>query len=237
MEKANLKVSVREEKGKEAVKKLRSAGVVPAVVYKEKKTLNIKVPAKDLLRVIRGKAGANVLVELSLEDTDREKLQEKDLRFPVTTIIKEIQYHPLKGDVLHIDFNEISLTEVLTVKVPVAVKGEAQGVKEGGVLEHVLWEVEIECLPTQIPGNIPVDVSALKIGDAVQVKELQLPPGIKMLTDAQAVVVTVAAPHVEEIAAAKPEEGAQGEPEVIMEKKPKEEAVEEEGNKGKSDKK
>lgn len=226
MEKVNLKVNVREEKGKEAVKKLRSAGMLPAVVYKGNKALSIKVSAKDFLKVINSKAGGNVLVDLGLDDADKHKLQEKDFQFPVTAIIKEVQYHPVKGEVLHADFNEISLTEMIIIKVPIAVKGESQGVKEGGVLEHVLWEVEIECLPTQIPGKIPVDVTALKIGDSVLVKDLQIPPGVKVLTEPQATVVAVSAPHAEEAEAVKPEEGAPAEPEVIMEKKPKEEAEE-----------
>ncbi|UCB57294.1 MAG: 50S ribosomal protein L25 [Candidatus Omnitrophota bacterium] len=219
MEKINLKAKMREELGKEAVKKLRKEGLVPAVVYKESKSLNLKVSARDLFEATHTKAGENVIINLQIES-------KKPVR---TTIIKEIQYHPVTADILHVDFNEISLNEVLTVKVPVAVKGEAEGIKEGGVVEHILWEIEIECLPTQIPEDIPVDVSAMKIGDAVLVKDLHLPKEIKVLTDPEATVVTVAVPHVEEAEEAKPEE-EQVEPEVIMEKKPKEEeAPEEEG--------
>ncbi|MFH1245321.1 MAG: 50S ribosomal protein L25 [Candidatus Omnitrophota bacterium] len=226
MNKVNLKVNVREETGKEAVKKLRSAGIIPAVVYKGNQALQIKVPAKDFLKVIHSQAGGNVLVDLGLDEADKHKLKEKVFQFPVTAIIKEVQYHPVRGEVLHADFNEISLTEAIIVKVPIAVKGASQGVKEGGVLEHVLWEVEIECLPTQIPGKISVDVTALKIGDSVLVKDLQIPPDVKMLSDPQSTVVAVSAPHLEEAEAAKPEEGAPAEPEVIKEKKPKEEAEE-----------
>ena len=106
--------------------------------------------------------------------------------------------------------------------MPVAAKGEAQGIKEGGVLEHILWEIEIECLPAQIPENIPVDVTPLKIGDSILVKDLALPEGVQVLADPEATVISLAAPHVEEAEAAKPE-GEMVEPEVIMEKKPEEE--------------
>lgn len=212
MEKINLKAELREELGKEAVKKLRAQGLVPAVVYKGKNSLNIKVPSKDFLEVIHTKAGENVVVDLQIESKKPSR----------TAIIKETQYHPVRGNILHVDFNEISLTEVLTVKVPVAVKGEAQGIKEGGVLEHALWEIEVECLPTQIPENVPVDVSPLKIGDSILVKDLHLPGEVKVLSDPETTVVSLAVPRAEEEEVAKPEEEAV-EPEVIMEKKPEEE--------------
>lgn len=212
MEKINLKAKLREELGKEAVKKLRAQGLIPAVVYKGKNSLNIKVFSKDFLEVIHTKAGENVVVNLQIESKKPSR----------TAIIKETQYHPVRGDILHVDFNEISLTEVLTVKVPIAVKGEAQGIKEGGVLEHALWEIEVECLPTQIPENVPVDVSPLKIGDSILVKDLQLSGGVKVLSDPETTVVSLAVPRVEEEEVAKPEEEAV-EPEVIMEKKPEEE--------------
>lgn len=214
MEKINLKSTVREEKGKEAVKKLRAQGLIPAVVYKGGNSLNIKCASADLLKIIHTKAGENVIVNLQIQDAPKKPSR--------TTIIKEIQYHPVKGDVLHVDFSEISLTEVLTAKIPVAVKGEAVGIKEGGVLEHILWEIEVECLPTQIPENIPVDVSPLKIGDSILVKELEVPVDVKVLTDPESTVISLAVPRVEEEEAAKPE-GELIEPEVIMEKKPEEE--------------
>ena len=217
MERINLKANVREKLGKEAAKKFRHQGSIPAVVYKGKDVLNIKVSSKDLLQAIHTKAGENVVVDLQVEGAPKSKKTSR------TAIIKEIQYHPVKGDILHVDFNEISLTESLSVKVPVAAKGEAEGIKEGGVLEHVLWELEVECLPTQIPENISVDVSHLKIGDSILIKDLQVPSGVKILGDPEATVISLAAPQVE-IEEVKPEEEAV-EPEVIMEKKPKEEEM------------
>lgn len=223
MEKVNLKAKVREEAGKEAAKRLRRLGLIPAIVYKGKRSLNLKISSKEFFEVIHTKAGENVIVNLQLEGDalPKGKGAPSSKKLSKTVIIKEIQYHSVKGDILHVDFNEISLTEKLTVKVPIAVKGEAEGIKEGGVLEHVLWEVEVECLPTQIPENVPVDVSPLKIGDSILVKDLRLPLEVKLLSDPEATVVTLAAPHIEE-EAAKPEE-EMAEPEVIMEKKPAEE--------------
>lgn len=224
MEKINLKAKIREEIGKEAVKKLRRQGFIPAVVYKGKDSVNIKVFLKDFFEVIHTRAGENVIVNLQLEADSKSKGkgQSSPKRLSRNAIIKEIQYHPVKGNILHVDFNEISLTELLTVKVPVKVSGEAQGIKEGGILEHILWEVEVECLPTQIPGDIPVDVSDLKIGDSILVKDLKVPEGVKVLTDPKITVVSVAVPHVEVPEEVKPEE-EKLEPEVIMERKPEEE--------------
>ena len=117
--------------------------------------------------------------------------------------------------------------------MPIKVLGEPQGIKEGGVLEHVLWEVEVECLPTQIPENIPVDVSSLNIGDSILVKDLQISSGVKILSDPKTTVISLAAPRVEEVEVIKPEEELV-EPEVIMEKKPEaEEAPTEETEKAK----
>jgi large subunit ribosomal protein L25 len=187
MKEINLKAKIREELGKEAVKKLRPQGFTPAVVYKGKNSTSIKVLTKDFLDVINTKAGENVVINLEVEGKKTGR----------TVIIKEIQYHPVREDILHIDFNEISLTEAITVKVPIAVKGEAEGIKEGGVLEHIVWEVEVECLPRQIPENIPVDVSSLKIGDSILVKDLQVAAGVKILSDPETTVISFSVPNVE----------------------------------------
>ncbi len=221
MEEIRLKAQIRDEVGKEAVKKLRAQGLIPAVVYKDAKSQNIKIDQKQLREAVHTKAGENVIIDLQLEG---DKAKGKKGGRP--TIIKEIQYHPLKGDIFHVDLNEISLTEEITVKVPIEVKGEAVGVKDGGVLEHVLWEIEIECLPTQIPENIPVRVDDLKIGDGVLVKDLEISAGIKVLSDPESSVVHVATPHVEKEEEPLVEGEEAKEPEVIMEKKPKEDEAE-----------
>jgi len=215
MEQIVLEASLREEIGKSKLRSLRRLGFIPAVVYGEgKKTNAIKVDRKSFLRLIHEHHIENAIMSLRVSDNDKKA---KD----TTVIIKELQRDPVHDDIIHIDFNQISLTEEIKVKVPITTKGEPVGVKqEGGSLEHVLWELEIECLPTQIPEKIEIEVSELKIGDAILVKDLSVPKEIKVLQDSEQVVVSVAAPvKEEEIAPAVEEEGAPEEPEVIKEKK------------------
>jgi len=228
MEKVILKSEIRETTGKEYANKLRKEGRVPSVVYhKGEDTIPLIVDAKELHHVLHTSAGENVII--TLQFTDQVK-KEKDK----TVVVKEVQHDPVKDDVLHIDFNEISLTETLTVNVPVKTKGEAAGVKEEeGILEHILWELEVECLPTEIPENIEIDVSELRIGDSVQAKDLTIPAGVKLLTDPEQMVVSCVPPKIEEeVPEEELAEGEAAEPEVITERKPEgEDAPAEEGAK------
>lgn len=223
METVQLKTKPRENIGKKFTKTLRKEGLIPAVVYKEgKDTVHIELQKKDLMSVLNTKAGANVLINLIIEDGSKTKSKER------VVIIKEIQQHPIKDQILHVDFQEISLTEKLTVGVRIVVKGQAEGVvKDEGVLEHVMWEVKVECLPMDIPEKIEVDVTRLKIGDAILVKDIQASPGVKILADPEQTVVSVVPPHVEKPAEEVVEEVI--EPELIREKKEKEEVPEEGG--------
>ncbi|MBM3252305.1 MAG: 50S ribosomal protein L25 [Candidatus Omnitrophica bacterium] len=216
-----LEVSLREEIGKSKLRPLRRAGFIPAVVYGEgKKTSAIKVERKSLLRLIHEHRIENAIITLKVSESDKKT---KD----TTVIVKELQRDPVHDNIVHIDFNQISLTKAIQVKVPIVTKGEPVGVKqEGGSLEHVIWELEVECLPTQIPGKIEVDVSELKIGDAILVKDLSVPKEVKILQDPGQVVISVAAPVKEEEIVTAAEEGAPEEPEVIKEKKETPEAGE-----------
>jgi len=218
MEQVELKAEIRQEIGKEAVRRLRQQGLIPAVVYGgAADTVNIKVGARDFEKALHTSAGENVLLNLRLSGAGRKAER--------TVIIKEIQYDPVKGDIYHVDFNHISLKESIKVKVPVATRGESPGVKEGGSLEQILWEVEVECLPTQIPEKIEVDLSSLQIGDMVYVKDLDLPGGVDVLNPPEDVVVSCVPPKVvvEEVVPAAEEVA---EPEVIG-KKEEEEVPEE----------
>jgi len=228
MERINLETQLREEKGKQLVKRLRYQGFIPAVVYKGgKDNLSLKLSEKDFLKVIGTKAGTNVIINLKIADSgdDKEKKASKSAK-DKTVMIKEVQRDPVKGNILHIDFSEISLTETLKVKVRVDPKGEPVGVKEGGTLERIIWEVEVECLPTQIPEKLEVAVADLKIGDSVFVKNIVLPKGVKILQDPELIVMSVKPPFVEKVAEAVPAEGAPEEPELIRKKKEVEEEVE-----------
>jgi len=212
MEEIFLDVEPREQIGKGKVKGLRDAGFIPAVIYGEgKNSQAIKVSHKQLFHLLHQHRLENIVINLKVTDDKKQKTH--------ACLIKEIQYEPVKGDIVHVDFNEISLTKVIKVNVPITAKGEPIGVKtEGGSLEHILWEVEVECLPTAIPKGIEVDVSNLKIGDTIHVKDIAFPAEVKVLTPADAIVLSCAEPIKEEVVAPVEGEEAQ-EPEVIKEKK------------------
>jgi large subunit ribosomal protein L25 len=220
MEKITLKASVREASGKSSAKRIRKEGQIPAVVYKDgNEGLSVKVDMKELWQVLHTEAGSNVIITMEIDG--KEKAETK------TVIIKETQVDPLNDKFLHVDFHEISLEEKLTVKVPVELKGEAPGVtEEEGVLTQVLWELEVECLPTDIPEHIDINVEALRIGDAIHVADLALPAGVTALEEREQVVVSVHAPQAEEEAEEVIGEEGAAEPEVIKKGKAEEEGEE-----------
>ena len=215
MEKVVLKAHIRTETGKRFAKDLRNKGIVPANVYKGGKgALSLQIGAGDLRAALETKAGENVII--TLEIAGEGNIKDK------TVLIMEIQREPIKDGILHVDFNEISLTDVLKINVPLVSKGEPVGVRvDSGILEHVMWELEIECLPTAIPEKIEVDVSNLKIGDAIYVKGVVVPEGIKVLNDPELIVMQVKAKKVEVPKEEVVEEGAVA-PELIRKKKEEE---------------
>lgn len=224
MEKIILNAEIRQEIGKSEAKKLRKVDIVPAVIYKDgKESINLKMKYRDLYDVLHTTAGENVLVTLKIKGDKKAKER--------TCIIKEIQRHPVKENIIHIDLNEISLTEEIKVKIPVHPHGEPEGVvKDEGVLDQPLWEIEVECLPTDIPEKVEVEVAHMKIGDIIYVKDLKVPPKVKILTDPELTVASVVPPAKEEVVEEVPAEGVE-EPEVIAKGKkevPEEEAAQEE---------
>ncbi len=212
MEEIILEAAVRSEIGKSKVKALKTAGFIPAVIYSQgKESIAIKLSRHEFLTLIHHQRLENAIISLRIKDDSKKASR--------SCMIKEMQHDPVAGDIMHIDLNEISLTKAIKVNVPVVTIGESTGVKQdGGALEYILREIEIECLPTAIPKNIEVDISALKIGDSVHVKDIKFSPDIKVLSDRESVVLAIAAPMKEEVAA--PVEGEEKlEPEVIKEKK------------------
>ena len=198
----------RTESGKNANRRLRVKGLIPGVVYGAKKeTLPVSVSPKDIGAVLQSASGENTLFDLDLRGSRRK------------VILKEAQREPLKGRLLHVDFYEVALDKRIEVKVPIEIVGVPVGVKtQGGILDFVTRELEIECLPTEIPDKIAVDVTALELGKHVRVSDLQIPERITVLTEPGVVVVHVVAPRAEEVVA--PVEAvvgaeAAGEPEVI----------------------
>lgn len=207
MAKVNLEVTPRTEIGTQAAKKARRAGFIPAIVYGHgMKPLSLQVGLKAFRQTLQTKAGENVVLDLQVEGV---KLKES------TCLIKEIQHNPVTDEITHVDFTVISLTDKIQVKVPLVVVGteEAPGVKEGGIFDLIHHEIEVECLVTDIPEKIMVDVKGLKINDSISVADLGMPKGVTCLLPAEEVVAAVHPPEKEEVKAA--EEGASVEPEVI----------------------
>ena len=208
-----LKGERRTGVGKGVARKLRQTGSIPAVYYgRGEDPIVLTVGLKDLQDVIERAEGSNVIVDLKVDGDgagDRKAL------------IREIQRDPVGGHILHLDLQHISLTERIVVEVPVVLLGIAVGVKDGGgILEHLLREVEVECLPTDIPSKLEVDVSALNIGDSLHVSDLKA-ERVEILTEGDRAIATVVPPTVLE--EAKPaEEGAAAEPELVKEKKEEE---------------
>jgi large subunit ribosomal protein L25 len=222
MEEILLEVELRKELGSGKVKDLRGQGFIPAVIYAAgKESQAIKIARHEFLQLLHQHHLETTLINVRFKDAPKQKGR--------ACLVKEIQYDPVLGDVLHVDLNEISLTKMIKVNVPIVPKGEASGVKvEGGSLEHIMWEIEVECLPTNIPKSIEVDISALKLGESIHVKDLVIPKDIKVLTDPEGTVLSVVQPVQEAIPV--PGEGEEmKEPEVIKEKKevPAEEKEEE----------
>ena len=144
-----------------------------------------------------------------------------------TVIAKEIQHDPITDKIVHIDFNEISLMEVIKVKIPVHLKGESPGVADGGIVNQVLHELEVECKAKDIPENVEVNISELNIGDAIHLKDVSLPAGVKATEDLEQLLVGINAPHVEEEEPEAEEGEETSEPEVVKKGKKEEEGGEE----------
>jgi len=217
-----LQATLRNSRGKKSAKQSRRNGIVPGVYYtRGKEALAVGVDDKALRRVLQSDAK---IIDVVIDGGAQNKC-----------VIREVQYDPVKGSPLHVDFLGVSLTEKVTVRVPVQATGAAAGVKEGGVLQIVFRELEVEALPLDIPDHITIDVSALKINDAVHVSEVPQEK-FKILADADAVVVAVLPPRLEEVTVAAPTEEA-AEPEVIGRAKKEEDVEAEAGKEAKPEKK
>src|SRR5579863_9428671 len=179
----NVEAKPRQGGGKNDARRLRTTGMIPAVVYgagQESKA--VSVDPKQMNRILRSETGHNSIFDLSLDGQTAK------------VMIVDWQYEPIKGALLHVDMKRIAMDKVLQVSVPVVLKGEAPGVKvQGGILEQILREVEIECLPADIPGHIDADVSQLGFGDAIRVSDLPHAGKLKFLTDENQIVTHVVA--------------------------------------------
>jgi large subunit ribosomal protein L25 len=195
---ANVTVKPRSELGSRANKRLRDAGFIPGVIYGHKEAVvPVTLPKKEVVNHLNH---GTHLFDLAL-DGKNEKV-----------LVKEVQYDHLGIEVLHVDFARVSADERVEVTVPLELKGEPKGEADGGVLQQIVAEIELECLVTEIPDAIRHNVAEMALGDVLHIKDLQLPPGAKALQDEDLIVATV-----KEIAEEVPAEAAEGaaEPEVI----------------------
>jgi large subunit ribosomal protein L25 len=213
MASASLSAETRTETGKGVARKLRAAGRVPGVVYghgREPQSLSLN--ARELEKLLGSIAAGSTVVELTLGNAT------------TNTLIREVQRHPFKKQILHVDFMELVAGEKVIVDVPLVFVGTPEGVRTGGgLLEQILHSIEVNVDPSSIPNHIDVDVSQMIMGHSLHVRDLNLPEGVEVLTDEDATVCAVIAPRavVEETAAAVEGEAAAAEPELI--RKPKEE--------------
>jgi large subunit ribosomal protein L25 len=207
MEKILVKADKRPEIGKGNARSLRRAGMVPAVVYSGGNSMPITVQTKQMTKLIYSGVGEHALITIELNE-DGAKTSEH----PV--LVKDYQRDPVSEDLLHIDFMEVSLEEVVNVTVRLDIVKQPIGIKMGGIMQHRLREVEVECLPTQIPDKFEINAESIEIGHSLHVSDLQVPEGIKIITDPSEVILLVSAPAAEE-AAAEVAAATSAEPELV----------------------
>jgi large subunit ribosomal protein L25 len=215
----NVEAEARETFGKNAARRLRHLGRIPAVVYGGGgPSIPLTVDPKAILRLLHSEAGHNTIFALQISG-----------KAPARVMLRDWQWDPLRGGLLHVDMVRIARDEKLRVRIPIQIAGEPQGVKvQGGLFEFVLREVEVECLPDDIPEHITLDVSELLIGRNLRVSDLPVSEKVKVLAEPGRVVAHVLAPKAEEAPAEEAVAPAPAEPELIRKRKPEEEGAEEE---------
>ena len=212
-----LKAQARSARGKNVNRRLRTTGKIPAVVYGPgRQPVAISIDPDDVMNLLHSEAGRNTIVGMSVDGAEQNN-----------AMLKDYQLDPVQGNLIHADFLEIAMDRILQLEVSIDLVGEAEGVKiGGGIMDFVTRSIEVECMPSDIPESIKVDVSALNINDYIRVKNLQTDSKVKVLSEPEVVIVTVVPPAKEE----EPEEEVveTAEPEVIKKGKTEEEGTEEE---------
>lgn len=220
---AALKITaeVRESSGKGVARKLRQAGRIPAVLYGQGHDgVSLSLDSYELNQLLSSTGARTSILELEVKGSDRSGRQ--------NVLIKEVQKHPYKDHILHMDLLEVAMDELITVMVPIELLGTAKGVKiDGGILEMKRRELEIECLPNVIPDSLEIDVSELEIGDNIHVEDIKVPKGVTIPHETNFTLLTVVAPAVEVEPEEELEEGEEGE-EVEGEAAPEKESEAEE---------
>lgn len=192
MRQATLKGELRYQKGKGAARRLRARHRVPAVIYgRDKDTTCISLDEREFEKALQTGLGGGTLIKLVLSKDGDEAGSDA---FETVAILKEVQSDVVRGNAIHVDFQAVSMDEAITTKVPVVIMGEDARPSDGGVVQHMLWELELRALPMDIPQRVEVDISGLGLGDSLKVEGLNLPENIQVLTAEDEVIVHVAAP-------------------------------------------
>ncbi len=200
MERVHIDATVRREKGKGAARRLRRRGFVPAVLYGTKHgSLPLTLTYSDVQKVVERIRSENILLEIRVRNGEGKEES-------IEAVVKEVQRDPVTWRIIHLDLYEIVKGQKVRVYVPVHLVGKPVGVEMGGIIEHELREIEVECLPRDLPASIDVDVTSLHIGDSIHVRDIKVPEGVRILEDPEATVLTIVAPAKEEAAAEAEEE-------------------------------
>ncbi len=192
MKTVEMSASVRHKTGKEIARKLRNQGLIPGIIYGPgSEPVPLAVKANELKKVLYRYRGEQILFNLTLEDngSTAQKL----------ALVKELQYHPVTDEIIHVDFYEISMEREVEVEVPIVIVGKAKGVETGGHLQQLLHTMTVACLPGAIPDKIEVDVTELEMGDVLHVRDLTPPEGVRYLDNPDEPVVTILAPEEEKV--------------------------------------
>lgn len=207
MANVSLNATVRAETGKGVARKLRQSGSIPAVIYgRDREPQSLSVNARETERLLKSIAVSSTVIELSVDGKVSR------------TLIRELQRHPFKRNILHIDFQQLVAGETVAVKCPIVYVGTPEGVRlEGGILDQIMHELHIEVDPSSIPNHIDVNITDVKLGHPLHVSDLKLPAGVKVLDEPTATVCVVAAPRVQQETEGA---GESAEPELIRKPKP-----------------
>ncbi|TKJ34504.1 hypothetical protein CEE39_02370 [bacterium (candidate division B38) B3_B38] len=218
VERQVLKAEVRGGFGKGEARRLRQKGFIPGVVYGSKKeSIPLVINPLDIERVLSLETGENTIFQLKISGAETIN----------QVMIKDFQLDPVTSELLHVDLLRISMETRLRVAVAIVLEGEAKGVEiDGGIIEFTQREVEVECFPQNLPENITVNIAQLNIGDLVRVADLKVDEKVKILSPPEQVIVSVAAPEVEEVAVAEEEEEVPEGAELVEKEKPEEETKE-----------
>jgi large subunit ribosomal protein L25 len=213
-----IEAQMRTPGGKNVNRRLRKSGIIPAVIYGPKKQpMVISVDPHTVQNILHSETGRNTIFTLDVDGSKQDN-----------AMVKDYQLDPVQGDLIHVDFIQIAMDRRLELTVNIELIGEPEGVKiDGGIMDFVTRSIEVECLPSDIPESIKVDVGGLKINDYIRVNNLEVDPKVKILSDPDVVVVTIIPPVKEEAPAVEEEEAETEEPEVIKKGKTAEEGEEE----------